>query len=394
MTDDQDLLDRFKTAEGPVSRVTVETAVAAGRRRTARRRAARAGCGAVLVAGAALAVPALLPDASDGPAVTSGTGRTSCAANRLPAPPGLTNVWAVTVDPTGRYIAGYAVTGNLDIDPVTRKFTGTAPSRPVLWTDGQATTLPAPLRAVEPTGVNADGVVVAVAGDQKRFDSVLRYVDGVPEKAVLPAGQWEVHPYAKINARGDILITVVPAGKPDSEGVVLLWKAGSRTAKRMPLPVGADGKALTDSGAVVGDRLGSRGDQLSAYLWDERGNGRKLPTPHGQQGSVNTGRGDWAVGNVWPSGTVIRWNLSTGETTPIELHAPAHAINSHGWIVTDGTLMRDDVTVELSPVAPGEVGLPVDVADNGTVVGSIPAESEDRLTTVSRGPVSWPCGPK
>jgi hypothetical protein len=374
MTDDQDLLDRFKAGPTPISSVTVESALAAGRRRTALRRAAGAGCGAVLVT-AALAVPQLLPGGR-GPAVPSGDGATSCAPAALPVPAGLSNVWATTVDPTGRYIAGYAGAGDPDIDPV-------------LWTDGQVTSLPAPLRAVKPTGVNADGVVVAVAGDQKRFDSVLRYVNGVPQEAVLPAGQWEVQPYAKINKRGDILITVVPAGKPDSEGLVLLWKAGAREAIRTSLPLGSDGKALTDGGAIAGDRVGSRADQLAAYRWDERGASHKLPTPSGQQGSVNTGRGDWSVGNVWPSGTVVRWNLSTGEMTHLELHAPAQAITSEGWVLADDSLRRDDVTIRLTGA--GESGVPSDVADNGTVVGSIPYQSETDPTVVSRGPVTWSC---
>lgn len=395
MMNDEDLLDRFTAVRAPGTRLTVETVVAAGRRRAARRRTLRAACGAALVAGALVAVPQLMPAAGGVPADrTGGSGLAeSCAVTRLPVPDAMTNVWAEAVDPTGRYIAGYTITGEMDTDPATQKITGTAPSRPLLWTDGEVTVLPGPVRAVHPTGVNASGTVVAVAGSGKRFDSVLRYVDGVPEKATLPAGAWDIRPYARINAGGDILITAVPVGKPDTEGSLLLWKAGSATATKLPLPAGADGKALTDGGEIIGDRLSAENQPVS-YVWDQRGASRTLAAPAGQNGSVNAARGDWATGNLWPSGSVVRWNLRTGEMMiDMKVNAPAHAVNNRGWIVTDGALQRDGVAVELEPVEIGEAkGSPADVADDGTVIGSILGQAPNTLDTASFGPVSWQCG--
>lgn len=384
MMDDQDVLDRFRAAEVPASRLSVESVVTAGRRRTRRRRAVRAGCGVALAAAAVVAVPRLLPASDDRAEIGVADRVTSCTATPLPVPAGMTNVWARAIDPNGRYIVGHHITGKPDTDPSTRKHTGTAPADAVLWTDGRVTALPAPLRVVQPTGVNADGVVVAVGSDGKRLDRLLRYVGGIPQQAKLPAGQWELMSYAKINARGDIMATAQPVGKAADATVVLLWKAGSDSATRVPLPAGADGKALTDDGEVVGDLV--TGSTVRPYAWDAAGQGRELPTPHGETGSVNNGRGDWAIGNLWPSGALVRWKVSTGEMTGLDVHAPGHAVNGRGWMIADGALRRDDGVVKLTQ------GDPFDVADNGTVVGSVTGESADRTGMVSLGPLSWKCG--
>ena len=395
MIDDQDLLDRFHEFEAPATRLTAETLVTAGRRRQMRRRAWQAACGVALTVGALVAVPQLLPGTGHAPPVpSSGKDRAAgCVVSPLPVPAGMTNVWAEAVDPTGRYIVGHHISGERDTDPGTGKATGTAPGRPVLWTDGRATVLAAPLRAVQPTGVNAAGVVVAVAGDRGVFDSVLRYVGGVPQKAVLPAGSWDLRPYAKINAGGDVLITANPLGKRDTDAVVMLWKAGSAAAVKLPLPAGADGKALTDSGAVVGDLLTGPDGKLSSYVWDQRGRPTRLAAPEGQSSSVNTGRGDWAIGNLWPSGQVARWNLRTGEMTLPDLNTPARAVNNQGWLLADDTLRRDDAVVKLPPAASGSATDSFsDVADDGTVVGSTVGEAGGRPDLVSLAPISWRCG--
>ncbi|MEU8819880.1 hypothetical protein [Actinoplanes sp. NPDC048796] len=388
--DEQDLLERFHRLEAPASRLTVEAVVRAGRRRTRLRRTAQAGCAAALVAGALIGVPQLPGFDRAAPGVAGRAG--SCEATRLPVPAGAANVWAVTVDPTGRYIAGYAISGPFDVDPATNKRTGTVPSRPVLWIDGRAQELPAPQRAVQPAAVNAAGVVVAVAGDRKRFDSVLRYVGGEPQQALLPAGSWEVGPDARINAEGDILFNATLAGQPDTKNAVMLWKAGASRATRLPLPPGADGKALTEDGAVVGE-LPSDASQLTSYVWDQAGNGRKLTAPRGQQATVNAGRGDWATGNAWPSGGAIRWNLKTGELTTYDgVHAPAQAINSRGWLLTDDTLRRDDGATEVVPLVEGEArSFSSDLSDDGTVVGSLVSVDATGATT-SLGPLTWRCG--
>ncbi|WP_249998503.1 hypothetical protein [Actinoplanes sp. M2I2] len=392
--EEQDLLDRLGEVDVPVSRLTVASVTATATRRAARRRAAQAGCAAALVVGALVAVPALWPGRG-APAVLPGASGLPerCAAGRLPAPAGKTNVWAAAVDPTGRHIAGYVINGEWGTDPVSGKRSGIPASEPVVWTDGQPKALPKPVKAVQPTGINADGVMVAVAGQGKIFDSVFRYVDGVPAKAVLPAGSWEVHPYARINAKGDVLISAVPAGARDTKGVVFLWKAGSATATRLPLPTGANAKVLTDDGAILYDVLSADGQTFTSYVRDESGKGRALPGPAGQSGSVNTGRGNWAAGNAWPSGTAITWNLRTGEVTDTGLHAPAHGINGSGWILIDDTLVRDGRTVKLAVVEEGTArSAPRDVADNGTVVGVLAGSTDSKPDLASSGPLIWRCG--
>jgi hypothetical protein len=209
-------------------------------------------------------------------------------------------------------------------------------------------------------------VVAAVAGPKDKWaDSVLRYIGGVPEKLDPPAGKWTFR-NASVNRQGDIIVNATRQGSGDRTDAVLLWKAGSATATKLPLPAYAEGTSILDDGSILGSVV-TKGD-LTSYVWDERGQGRALAAPAGQQGAVNDAHGDWATGNLWPSGQVARWNLRTGEVTTLRVNAPANAVNAAGWIVSDGTVLRDDATVELSSENGGK-GEPLAISDTGLVVG-------------------------
>jgi hypothetical protein len=391
MMDEQDLRERFDAVPVPVSRLDARGLADAGRRRVRRRRAIGTACGAALAAGLLVAVPSLVFGGGGGsrPEPVAGHPQAvKCPVAVLPVPAGMTNVQPVAVDPTGRYIIGDNITGYRN-DGKSGK-AGMPNSQAVLWTDGQPQALPLVAgknEAVSAVAVNAGGVVVAIAGS-KAFDTVVRYVGGTPVKLGTPAGKWTFQG-GSVNTAGDILVTAYH-GDSMVGATALLWKAGSTTATRLPLPAGADVTAITDAGTLVGTlTTGPTTADIAAYVWDQHGQGRKLKVPAGQHGAVNAARGDWAAGNLWDSGTAVRWNLTTGAYTDLGIHGPADSVNGDGWLISDSTVQRDDAKVELATVN-GVKGEPRDMSDTGVVVGSIlVADSQGGAT--SQGVLRWQC---
>lgn len=394
MMNEQELRERFGAVDVPASRIDTGGLVGAGRKRVFRRRAVRAGCGAALAAGLLIAVPSLVTrtgGSTPSPAVgvpAAGAKQTvRCAVSKLPVPAGMKAVSADGVDPTGRYIIGNNT--SYRANPGSDK-AGMQNSQPVLWTDGQPQTLPlvAKSNAVSATAVNAGGVVVAVGGS-KYFDSVIRYVGGVPVKLGLPTGHWSFRT-ASINTAGDVIATAYHGDSASGAGTVLLWKAGSTTATRLPLPAGAEAAGITDGGLIVGTRVtGPSTTDIDAYTWDQQGHGRKLRVPAGQHGAVNSSQGEWAAGNLWDSGVAVRWNLDSGAMTDLGIHGPANGVNGEGWLISDSTVQREDAKVELATVD-GVKGEPVALSDTGTVVGSILVDDGQGQAT-SQAPLRWQC---
>jgi hypothetical protein len=402
MTGDNDVRERLSGVEVPPTGLRVETLVARGRRRVLRRRAVQAGCGVALAAGLLIGAPSLLPrsegtpldqagaapgsSASAGPrqpVADPGLPTLRCAGTRLPVPAGMTSVQPAGVDPSGRYILGNNTRMSTASTPE-GKVSGVGDSQPILWTDGVPQALPKLGDWVSADAVNAAGVVVALAGSRdKSSDSVLRYTDGQPEKLRPTAGKW-TYRTVEINAKGDIIANATRQGDTDSRvDAVMLWKAGSPTATKLPLPAGADVRDITDTGRLVGTvSTGPEVEDLHSYTWNQQGKGKKLADPPGEHGSVNQARGDWATGNLWPSGAVARWNLETGGVTELPVDAPANGVNAAGWIASSGTVLRDDANVELG-LADGVKGEPLEVADSGLVVG-LPFDG-------SSGVLTWRC---
>ncbi|MEU8613202.1 hypothetical protein AB0C29_34990, partial [Actinoplanes sp. NPDC048791] len=304
-----------------------------------------------------------------------------CAATRLPVPAGMTTVQPAGVDPGGRYVLGNEVRSS-ELDTPEGKTAGIAAGRVLLWTDGQPQVLPQVRDWVTASAVNADGVVAAIAGPRDKWaDTVVRYTDGVPEKLTPPPGRW-TFTEAKINATGDILVNADRESTDHRTDAVLLWKVGARTATKLPLPAYADGKGLTDDGTIVGQIISGNGETLTSYTWNQRGKGRALKAPAGQQATVSNVRNGWATGNLWPSGEVGRWNLRTGEVTRLPVGSPANGINDKGWIASNGTVLRNDTNVELG-LADGMRGDPLAISDSGLVVG-LPFDG-------SSGVITWRC---
>ena len=82
-------------------------------------------------------------------------------------------------------------------------------------------------------------------------------------------------------------------------------------------------------------------------------------------------------------------NLRPGGLTGRDVHGPANAVNSHGWIVADGKVYRDDAAVRLAPVGK-TAGQPWAVSDTGLVVGALLIDTHDEKPP-SAGPLAWQC---
>jgi len=399
---EEQLRDRLEAVDVPHSSLQMDALVRAGRRRAFRRRSAQTAGGAALVTGVLLAVPLILTKSGPPPAVHTGTGSTTpapaatgsvgrCRMTELPVPAGMTDASALAVDPTGRYIVGN--------DVVKQDF------RPILWTDGQPKALPVIGKSVQATAVNAGGVVVGVVEDPKQ-EYVFRYENGASTRLHTPPGSWHVYPHPAINAAGDIIINAEPSGNIEGkDSIILLWKAGSTTAVRLPVPTEANAFDITDDGTIVG-AMYTDGHAKTPYAWDQQGNGRKLELPAGQTGSVYAAEGNWATGGLWPSLKPALWNLQTGElTTPatqgptaatereakLKEPGPGNAVNASGWIVVGptlyGSVLRDGAAVELEAPS-GQGGSAHDVSNTGLVVGQAIARGDDGENL---GPRLWRC---
>ncbi|MEU4370830.1 hypothetical protein [Micromonospora chersina] len=389
MNDEQELRDRLRAIEVPASRIEIDGLVRAGRRRAFRRRSVAGAGGVALATALLLTAPSVLttagarPDAAPvgpppvatgptGGGTTAAASPAPCQPSELPVPPGMRNVTAAGVDPSGRYVVGNDVVGQ--------------DFRPVLWTDGKPQALPVPGRSVEVTAVNAAGVAVGLVQDGRQ-EYVFRYQHGASTRLRTPPGNWHVYPRPAINAAGDVVINAEPSGNSGGEdSVVLLWRAGATQAVRLPLPDGANAFDITDDGTVVG-ALYRDGVASAAYAWDQQGRGRKLAAPAGETAAGYAAQGDWATGGLWPSRSAALWNLRTGALTRLTTDGPGDAVNASGWVVAAGVLLRDGAAVELR-VPGGRTGLAVAVSDTGLVVGLARPGGDG---AENAGPLVWRC---
>lgn len=306
MNDEEELRDRLRAVDVPATRIEIDALVQAGRRRAFRRHSVQGAGGVALAAAVLAAVPSIVTAAGTHPGAAPAGGRSvaatasadgtptaaarttsaprttpaasagGCPATELPVPAGMTDVTAGGVDPTGRYIVGNAVVGQ--------------DFRPVLWTDGTPRALPVPGRSVQVTAVNASGIAVGLVEDGEQ-EYVFRYEDGAYTRLRTPAGKWHVYPTPAVNASGDVVINAEPRGNSGGkDSIVLLWRAGSTAAVKLPLPAGANVHAITDDGTVVG-AMYRNGVAKAAYVWDQRGRGRKLAVPAGETGAAYAAQG-------------------------------------------------------------------------------------------------------
>ncbi|MCW3838633.1 hypothetical protein ONA70_00775 [Micromonospora yasonensis] len=393
MNEEQELRDRLREVDVPASRVEIDELVRAGRRRAFRRRSVQGAGGVALATALLLAVPSIVttagarpgtapasvPAAASVPASAEATASTAptpsagaCPVAELPVPSGMTDLTASGVDPTGRYVIGNSVVGQ--------------DFRPVLWTDGKPQALPLPGKSVQVTAVNAGGVVVGLVENAKQ-EYVFRYEKRAYTRLRMPPGKWHVYPTPAINAAGDVVINAEPRGNSGGkDSIILFWKAGQTTPVTLPLPTDGDAFGITDDGEIVGTMY-RNGVGIAAYVWDQKGNGRKLKVPAGETGAAYATRGDWATGGLWPSQSAALWNLRTGEVSQLPTDGPGESVNASGWVVASGAVLRDGAPIEL-PVPSGQTGLAAAVSDTGLVVGHARTSGGDNRNL---GPRVWRC---
>ncbi|MEV6488084.1 hypothetical protein AB0M20_05500 [Actinoplanes sp. NPDC051633] len=371
--------------------VSIERAMAIGRRRVGIRRAAAGAAvaaGVLAMGGAVFAVGHRPPSASvPQPDVPPAQAPVQCRVSRLPAPKGADHATATAVAPSGRFVGG-ATLGSEETGE-----NGAA----LLWDAGQLRTIEIEGRSATPLGVNDDGVVVGgVTRNHKLAAWVFR--DGHAE--ILPGLPGHDNMFATgVNARGDI---VGVAGGPGDVNKAVLWPAGEPGEIRtLPAPGSAGAMGISADGVVVGyanDR---------PYVWSAAGAARELPG--GAEGTALGIAGDWVYGTSGPSaddgnfgsalkdaphsgGRPARWSLSRNRLETLPGTHPA-AITASGAMVgltakpeRNAVVFRDRPPANLPPLSDRPVPSVVNAAsvDGRTVAGEQPGERD----TI---PLLWRC---
>jgi hypothetical protein len=384
----------------PAPKIDLGAVVREGQRaRRRRRRAEVAGISAlaVLVA-AAVAVPLALhrpargtvglpPARSAAPSVSPSPPAQrlgTCAVARLALPAGMADYRMQAVDPTGRYAVGWA---NSNVIYAT-----------MFWDGGHPQVMRVPGKPMVET-VNAHGVVAGVTMTGSANDEhVYRWTGGRTTILKYPMrGGW--HPYGVyVNGAGVIAANAEPRGQSGGVGsVVVVWRPGTTTGVRLPIPSGTEIFGITDSGLLVGTQ--NLSDDATANnrgaVWDL--NGKLLRTvPFASYVSLVAQTGDLAAGRPdtdagYPA-SAFRWNLRTGEVTPVpNLVDMPVAMNANGWVVDmTGRVVAGDRILQLPGLrAADRIDVPLSggLADDGTVVGASLAGDKGAVST----PVRWRC---
>ncbi|MBM7489285.1 hypothetical protein JOD64_000507 [Micromonospora luteifusca] len=385
LLDDQRITELLRSAPVPEPGVDVGRAIRDGRRRRQRRRASGAAAatvlaglgvvGAVQFGGVAREPAPAAPALAASPTVSTSTAPAAsltCEASWLPQPIHGPVAVAIGVDPTGRHIVGEIGTGNED-------------GRVVLWTDGQATVLPAAVR--HGNAVNADGYVIGTNGDGTGWV----YRNGTLRLLATPPGYDAVLVHA-VNGRGDIAGTA--RGANDSHHAVL-WSVNHPQEYRLIGQAGSTATGITEDGTVVGTM-----GQLP-YRWTPQGTGKALALPDGYpHASVDSAHGNWAVGMVPGAdkgGAVqmlpVRWELTTGAASLLPFPGAAGIAGNGDVLVGDGAplVVSPDGTSRRLPGRPD-----VRATEAGTYTAN--GISDDGLTVVgavyeNQGyrPLVWRC---
>ncbi|MGX7669764.1 hypothetical protein [Plantactinospora sp. DSM 117369] len=459
----RDLLRPLDGDPDQPSTVEIESLLRAGRRRVRHRRLLAGGGLAATTAVVLVAVPVALaavrdreptvpvPDTGEvaqpvptpsGPApATPPPAPTRCTPHRLPLPDGATESQVLDGDPTGRYLVGVA------------RDARTARTWTLRWDRGAMTVLEPPTTDPARLLVNSQGVVagdgIAVRdGTAVQVSWVYRYGRFVD---LTDSNGGYLGDVMDLNERGDVLGGIrtsgyqgepagttggppeLPggaAGTPSGAGASpgggppdgytdvsgrhpAIWAAG---AEQSPTRLAEDGTGspyatgIDDDGTLVGGflRFGA-GWAVRMMVWAPDGTTRTLAPPprHGVSTANLSIRGGWVLGwSVAPPGAgqkavPTRWNVRTGEATPLTGLARGVAINRYGWVAG---FVRDAAGVETPAVLAGErpLVLPapdgavpgregpaaVSVSDDGRVVGGLVSVGPDATATAA---VRWTC---
>jgi len=398
-----EILSQFRDEQLPPSHVDIPRAVRVGRRQRRSQTVTAVAAVAVLVgAGTTIAVSSWRNMASaPPPQATQTAGPTppmpgSCTAQRLPVPPGVSPMVAVTAaDPTGRFVAGRPLTVELR-DPA------------VLWDGGSASTIP--LAGISPTihDINASGIATGETDLDEEGVRAFVVRDG---SATLLHGR-DANALS-INESGTIAGTVTADRRP------AIWPSGVLEPERLQLAAGlsrAESIFIDDDGTIVAGMTGSAAPHGAAVLWDTDGTplnlNPQLPTtlPDGgaraESVTVVGVRGGWialgfgddpaAPGHTPPTSSVL-WNHRTGE---IRWLISPGAANVHGWhagMAPEGPVLDNGQGGLLSlpgladvVYGPFTVTTLASLSDDGrTITGTVSGTGSDDNGDVI--PVIWHC---
>jgi hypothetical protein len=169
--------------------------------------------------------------------------------------------------------------------------TAAGESAPVLWRDGQPTTLAIPLQAAAPASVNRDGVVVGTGYDAAQEMPVgWWWQDG--QYHLLPAGPGDVALPSAVSDSGAVAGVLIadeehsdgPGADEDERPAV--WSTVTAAPRELSLPAGARGGhafAIGADGTIGGVALGDGGMPV---LWAPDGTPKVLPALAGRGGVV------------------------------------------------------------------------------------------------------------
>jgi uncharacterized membrane protein len=391
---------------GP-SRVDIARAVADGRRRQSRRRAAMLSGLSVLVAtvtAAAVLVGRPDPDAGPVPAhSTTGTAGptptgpngppppTDCSVTRLPILAGHRSSLVTGASRKGTYVVG--ATSPDEVIGLEGDIGGPGADRhPVIWHGDDVTEVPMVGTWRELNDVNSSGVAVGVTSEVwNREDYRLRstpwmYRDGTLSRLPGLSG----YPSVGVEAINDAGVMVGNGSDPSRRSRPLIWRDPDRPPTPLPLPPGVSTGSVAgieNDGTVVG----SVGDDKTAraYMWGPDGSGRALPTPHiaGRPAKYSIARaiaGAWVLGSATNEDyetTTVLWNRRRDSVTLRPGSELWLAVNPLGWTVGYGHERRPvygwaDGVVALPEPAPGQdLGTGVAVSDDGkTIAGYLSTE--------------------
>jgi hypothetical protein len=421
------LLAPLADQEAGPSRVDLQRAIVAGRRRQRTRQlvgvSAIAAVTALAVAGIPTALvaawepddptlastppPAATASPTASPAPVGPTPPTGCELARLPEPDGAYQSLVTGADPTGRFILG-------------RTYFRDEPGvRPVIWDDGELVTVDVP--GYDPSLVDANSSGVAVATSFEQPDGPNRQQAWVYRDGQLSRLAGENVSVSAINEQG----MAVGAGyRSEIDGTPLVWRSLSADPEELPVPAGEWDIATTDvdsDGTVIGhgiDIAEIPDPPEHSYVWLPDGTRQELPRPdidgepafdfaaESIHDGVVTGRAKQLLdgGNGWTF-HVFRYDLATGEFTPLTtpVSMGVEVWNRQGWFAGntgDGlVLVTGSGTVSLPyPQGPENPDDPfaddpivAAISDDGRIVGGqIWADTGDP-ETVDAEAVSWRC---
>ncbi|XVU21437.1 hypothetical protein ACQPZJ_29705 [Actinoplanes sp. CA-054009] len=326
-----DRLAALRDLDVPPLDVSIDRAVATGRRRVALRRAGAVALSVLAVGGVVVAVNR--PPAEKKAIIPAAPG---CRVAALPMPAGEKQVTTTAVDPGGRFIAG-AVPASEETK---------ASGRALLWADGRLLDLGVTGFGPTPLGVNAGGTVV---GGVTRGERQLAWAWANGQVRILPAPAGFDATANGINTRGDIVGVI---SQPHGTRQAAFWPAADPSKVRLL-------EAPGESGALgIGDEeliVGYADDR--PYVWKSTVEGGFLPGTG--EGSATAIAGDWIVGTSGPSthdgviasprmgpnaaGPTVRWQRDG---------RPAQAVPGMAAAGITGTGVVAGVTTKTEPAPP------------------------------------------